>query len=107
MGIKSSKVANSSIRKNHDTGSFYEDTSSSLSALSFYEFSITSNFDTYLYLDGRKFYNTSSYILPSDVIEIRRNDFTHELYKRRWCGNYSSPVEDLLKTEGGRVLECG
>lgn len=113
MGVKATKVTNS-IKRTSDnddahniTDSFFEDTSSSLSALSLYEFTITSNFDTYLYLDGRKFYNISSYILPSDVMETRRSDFTHELYKRRWYGNYSSPVDELLKAGGGRVLECG
>ncbi|CAB4408703.1 unnamed protein product [Rhizophagus irregularis] len=116
MGVKATKVTNS-ITRNSDsdvsrntTDSFFEDTSSSLSslgALSLYEFTITSNFDTYLYLDGRKFYNISSYILPSDVMETRRSDFTHELYKRRWCGNFSSPIDELLKSGGGRVLECG
>ncbi|CAG8514453.1 9428_t:CDS:2 [Rhizophagus irregularis] len=80
MGVKATKVTTNSIKRNSDsdvsrntTDSFFEDTSSSLSslgALSLYEFTITSNFDTYLYLDGRKFYNISSYILPSDVADV-------------------------------------
>ncbi|GBC03749.1 hypothetical protein RclHR1_00530024 [Rhizophagus clarus] len=115
MGVKATKVANISKKHHSDTdsrnatGSFFEDTYSlsSLNASTFYELSITSNFDTYLYMDGRKFYNTSPYVLPSDVIEIRRCDFAHELYKRRWYGNFSSPVDELLKSEGGKVLECG
>ncbi|RIA93893.1 S-adenosyl-L-methionine-dependent methyltransferase [Glomus cerebriforme] len=59
-------------------------------------------------MDGRRFYNISSYILPSDYIEVKRTEFAHELYKRHWRGNFSSPVEELLESsKGGRVLDCG
>ncbi|CAG8470362.1 5390_t:CDS:2 [Funneliformis mosseae] len=72
----------------------------------------TVNFDTYMYIDGRKYHNitnnTSTYVLPSDSFEIRRADVAHELYKQHWGSNFSSPVKEKLNSpKGAKVLDCG
>ena len=114
MGVKVSKMSHFSIfpiKRNHNNArnddNYIEDTLSSR-AFTLHSLSSISNFETYSYMDGRKFHNTSLYILPSDCIEIKRTNYAHQLYKRYWNGNFSSPIEELLKSsEGGRVLDCG
>src|SRR4051794_40620936 len=99
---------NSRNNTGRDDNKYVENTL--LTMPSTYPLANTTNFDTYLYMDGRKFYkdDTSIYILPSDSIEIQRTDFVHELYKRRWHNNFSSPVKEKLQSsEGGTVLDCG
>uniref|UniRef100_A0A1D1YN79 Malonyl-CoA O-methyltransferase BioC n=1 Tax=Anthurium amnicola TaxID=1678845 RepID=A0A1D1YN79_9ARAE len=110
MGVKATKITkhnNSSkfsLKRNHNN--VYDQDTSSPRLHSFSNITTLANFETYSYVDGRKFHNT--YILPSDYIEIKRSDYAHDIYKNRWNGNFSSPVEELLKSsEGGKVLDCG
>ncbi|CAG8474992.1 10709_t:CDS:2 [Dentiscutata heterogama] len=48
----------------------------------------------------------SKYIFPEDDIEIDRLQMQHYLFRHIFYGNFSAPVEDMLK-QGGRVLDIG
>ncbi|CAG8616052.1 9001_t:CDS:2 [Paraglomus brasilianum] len=67
---------------------------------------ISSNFKV---IDGRRFQLLdSNYVLPNDVGEEDRLDMQHYILKHAFNGNFSAPVDQLLR-RGGRVLDvcCG
>ncbi|CAG8449607.1 3611_t:CDS:2 [Cetraspora pellucida] len=65
--------------------------------------------DKFAFEDGRRFHNVdnSKYFLPNDDDECDRLHVMHFTYKFIWRGNFSAPIEDLLKQEGTRVLDVG
>ncbi|CAG8532844.1 23531_t:CDS:2 [Dentiscutata erythropus] len=60
-------------------------------------------------IEGRKFYNIEHlyYQLPSDDLEIDRLQLQHYLMRYVWQLKFSSPVRDLLREGGVRVLDVG
>ncbi|CAG8443444.1 11291_t:CDS:2 [Dentiscutata erythropus] len=63
----------------------------------------------YKIIGGRKFLNNNeaNYLLPSDEIELRRMEIAHVLTRYSWKGNYSAPVEEILKNGKANVLDAG
>ncbi|CAG8531511.1 12690_t:CDS:1 [Racocetra fulgida] len=61
------------------------------------------------YIDGRRYHNdeNSKYPLPNDDEEINRLQSQHYLFRHAWGKNYSSPVEEILRAGGARVLDVG
>ncbi|CAG8562289.1 7556_t:CDS:2, partial [Scutellospora calospora] len=61
------------------------------------------------YIDGRRYHNyeNSRYPLPNDDEEINRLQTQHYLFRYAWGGNYSSPVEEILRAGGAHVLDIG
>jgi len=60
------------------------------------------------YAEGRRYanYKNSKYFFPEDDIEIDRLQMQHYLFRNIFYGNFSAPVEDMLK-QGGRILDIG
>ncbi|CAG8492018.1 12110_t:CDS:2 [Cetraspora pellucida] len=60
------------------------------------------------YVEGRRYtnYKNSKYFFPDDDIEIDRLQMQHYLFRHIFYGNFSAPVEDMLK-RGGRILDIG
>ncbi|CAG8567560.1 1835_t:CDS:2 [Ambispora gerdemannii] len=60
------------------------------------------------WIDGRRFNNLPNtvYPLPSDEKELDRLSLQHFLYRFLWKGNFCSPVERKLKTDG-LILDIG
>ncbi|CAG8831586.1 34131_t:CDS:1, partial [Racocetra persica] len=60
------------------------------------------------YVEGRRYtnYKNSKYFLPDDEIEMDRLQMQHYLFRHIFYGNFSAPVEDVLK-RGGRILDIG
>ncbi|CAJ0834343.1 21559_t:CDS:2 [Entrophospora sp. SA101] len=70
--------------------------------------------DSFLYVNGRRYHNvpTASYCLPNDKQEIERLTLEHIIYRFIWHGNFSSPVDDVLKSsfaknDKAKVLDIG
>ncbi|CAG8621116.1 11486_t:CDS:2 [Dentiscutata heterogama] len=63
----------------------------------------------YKIIGGRKFLNNheANYFLPSDEMEFRRIEIAHVLTRYSWKGNYSAPVEEILKNGKANVLDAG
>ncbi|CAG8471835.1 4994_t:CDS:2 [Scutellospora calospora] len=71
--------------------------------------SINEVLDPFENIGGRKFLisNEVNYLLPSDKKELKRNEVTHILRQYLWKGNFSSPVEEILKNGRANVLDIG
>ncbi|CAJ0874273.1 13729_t:CDS:10 [Entrophospora sp. SA101] len=70
--------------------------------------------DPFLYVNGRRYHNvpTASYFLPNDKQEIERLTLEHIIYHFIWNGNFSSPVNNVLKSspaknDKAKVLDIG
>jgi len=63
----------------------------------------------YKYINGRRFHNIDSvkYSLPNDDAEMDRLRAQHYLFHYIFQGNFSSPVEEILKIGGTEVLDLG
>ncbi|CAJ0927437.1 14080_t:CDS:10 [Entrophospora sp. SA101] len=68
----------------------------------------------FLYVNGRRYHNvpTASYFLPNDKQEIERLTLEHIIYHFIWNGNFSSPVNNVLKSspaknDKAKVLDIG
>ena len=59
-------------------------------------------------IDGRRFQalDDSNYVLPNDSGEEERLDIQHAVLKHAFNGNFSAPVDQLLRS-GARVLDVG
>ncbi|CAG8561920.1 8126_t:CDS:2 [Paraglomus occultum] len=59
-------------------------------------------------IDGRRFQqlDDSNYVLPNDSDEDERLDIQHIILKNTFNGNFSAPVDQLLRS-GARVLDVG
>ena len=59
-------------------------------------------------IDGRRFQllDDSNYFLPNDSGEEERLDLQHAILKHAFNGNFSAPVDQLLRS-GARVLDVG
>ncbi|CAG8571309.1 27036_t:CDS:2, partial [Dentiscutata erythropus] len=64
---------------------------------------------SFRYIDGRRYHNdeNSKYPLPNDDDEINRLQSQHYLFRHAWSENFSSPVEEILRNGGVRVLDIG
>ena len=62
--------------------------------------------DKFKVIDGRRFQqlNDSNYVLPNDSEEEERLDIQHAILKHAFNGNFSAPVDQLLRS-GARVLD--
>ncbi|RIB12523.1 S-adenosyl-L-methionine-dependent methyltransferase, partial [Gigaspora rosea] len=60
-------------------------------------------------IGGRRFLNNfeANYFMPSDEMELRRMDIMHVLTRYSWKGNFSAPVEEILKNGKATVLDAG
>ncbi|CAG8458863.1 2382_t:CDS:2 [Paraglomus occultum] len=60
-------------------------------------------------IDGRRFQilDDSNYTLPNDAGEEERLDIQHFVLKHAFNGNFSAPVDQLLRKGGARVLDVG
>ncbi|RIB12522.1 S-adenosyl-L-methionine-dependent methyltransferase [Gigaspora rosea] len=65
--------------------------------------------DQYEIIGGRKFLNNNeaNYLMPSDEMELRRLEIAHVLKRFSWKGNFSAPVEEILKNGKATVLDAG
>ncbi|CAG8592654.1 12248_t:CDS:2, partial [Gigaspora rosea] len=63
----------------------------------------------YKIIGGRRFLNNfeANYFMPSDEMELRRMDIMHVLTRYSWKGNFSAPVEEILKNGKATVLDAG
>ncbi|CAG8713830.1 11559_t:CDS:2 [Gigaspora margarita] len=63
----------------------------------------------YEIIGGRKFLKTdeANNFMPSDEMELRRMDINHVLTRYSWKGNFSAPVEEILKNSKATVLDAG
>lgn len=62
---------------------------------------------TYVDTDGRRHRADAPYLLPKDEKEIQRLEYQHYILRQVLQGNTFAPVHDLLRTEGGTVLDVG
>ncbi|CAG8717708.1 S-adenosyl-L-methionine-dependent methyltransferase [Gigaspora rosea] len=65
--------------------------------------------EQYEIIGGRKFLKTdeANNFMPSDEMELRRMDIMHVLTRYSWKGNFSAPVEEILKNGKATVLDAG
>ncbi|CAB4383910.1 S-adenosyl-L-methionine-dependent methyltransferase [Rhizophagus irregularis] len=58
---------------------------------------------------GKRIHNLKNAKLLGPIIdeEVERLQRQHRLFKRIWQSNYSSPVEERLKSGGARILDVG
>jgi ubiquinone/menaquinone biosynthesis C-methylase UbiE len=58
---------------------------------------------------GKRIHNLKNAKLLGPIIdeEVERLQRQHRLFKRIWQSNYSSPVEEKLKSGGARILDVG
>ncbi|CAG8572588.1 13930_t:CDS:2 [Ambispora leptoticha] len=62
----------------------------------------------YRVIEGRIFLvDNERYVMPCDIPEKERLVTQHELYKRIWNDNFSSPIHERLNQGGMRVLDVG
>jgi SAM-dependent methyltransferase len=61
----------------------------------------------YIDCDGRRHRGDAPYLLPKDDKEIQRLEYQHFILRRILKGNTFAPVHDLLRTQGGNVLDVG
>ncbi|PKC02614.1 S-adenosyl-L-methionine-dependent methyltransferase [Rhizophagus irregularis] len=65
------------------------------------------NFDIFHYRRGRKYISGVNHLLPVDDSEFDRIQHQHNIYYHVWKNHFSSPIRELLKTEGTKVLDVG
>ncbi len=65
--------------------------------------------EDFRFIDGRRFHNAenSKYVLPNDDDEFDRLHLQHIVIRYAWQGNFASPVEHILNSEGAKVLDSG
>ncbi|CAG8464499.1 12271_t:CDS:2 [Funneliformis mosseae] len=65
--------------------------------------------DSFRYVKGRRYHNQTdvTYLLPNDEKEAERLNLQHNILKFVWKRIFSSPVHDLLKSGGAKVLDVG
>ncbi|CAG8491685.1 317_t:CDS:2 [Acaulospora colombiana] len=65
--------------------------------------------EQFRYINGRRYHNVEnvSYFLPNDNEEADRLSMQHYLAKHIWNGNFSSPVEEKLRSGRANVLDIG
>ncbi|CAB4444705.1 unnamed protein product [Rhizophagus irregularis] len=64
------------------------------------------DFNSFYYKGNRKYINPSS-VIPVDDDEFDRIQQQHIIYYNVWKNHFSAPVNELLKTEGTKVLDVG
>ncbi|CAJ0846291.1 10832_t:CDS:10, partial [Entrophospora sp. SA101] len=60
-----------------------------------------------VYIDGRRYLESSKYSLPNDDEEIDRMHMQHYISRFIWQKNFCSPLDDLLRYGGAKVLDVG
>lgn len=60
-----------------------------------------------VYIDGRRYLESSKYSLPNDDEEVDRMHMQHYISRFIWQKNFCSPLDDLLKYGGAKVLDVG
>ena len=65
--------------------------------------------EDFRFIDDRRFHNAenSKYVLPNDDDEFDRLHLQHIVIRYAWQGNFASPVEYILNSEGAKVLDFG
>ncbi|KAG9292655.1 hypothetical protein G9A89_007027 [Geosiphon pyriformis] len=65
--------------------------------------------DAFQYLEREKVHDSEGlkYFGPIDSNELERLSLVHRVFEKSWRGNFSAPVEDILRSGGAYVLDVG
>ncbi|CAG8593729.1 14297_t:CDS:2 [Ambispora leptoticha] len=86
---------------------YFKPSAEGISSTSSDEYSSSSTDSSFRYVNGRKFYRDIPNVFPVDEKEAIRNEKKQTIARLVWQGNFSSPIEDLLKTGGLKILDVG